>query len=145
MSDLLYKDETFKIIGLCMEVHRELGRGHDEIIYKDALEVECRRNNVPYSREKKYEIEYKGVILPHLYRADFVIFDKILFEGKACERLCEAHVKQVLNYLAASKLKLGLLVNFGEDSLTWKRIIRSETIPVESLDFKNPRLSAKSA
>ena len=68
-------------------------------------------------------MKYKGVILPHFYYADFVLFDKILFEGKACERLTDAHVKQVLNYLAVSKLKLGLLVNFGEASLVWKRVV----------------------
>ena len=123
MSELLYKEEAFKIIGLCMEIHRELGKGQDEVIYKDSLEVECRRHGLPFVRERKYEIEYKGIILPHFYYADFVLFDKILFEGKACERLTDAHVKQVLNYLAVSKLKLGLLVNFGDDSLVWKRIV----------------------
>jgi GxxExxY protein len=145
MSDLLYKNETFKIIGLCMEVHRELGKGHDEVTYKDALEIECQRNKLPYTRERKHEIEYKGIILPHFYNSDFIMFDKILFEGKACECLCDAHVKQVLNYLAASKLQLALLVNFGEDSLTWKRIIRTETPVIESIDLKNLRQSAKSA
>ena len=123
MSELLYKEEAFKIIGLCMEVHRELGKGQDEVIYKDALEVECQRNALPFVRERKYEVEYKGVILPHFYFADFVLFDKIRFEGKACERLADAPVKQVLNYLAVSKFKLGLLVNFGEDSLVWKRVV----------------------
>src|SRR5262245_57854153 len=123
MSELIYKSEVFKIIGLCMEVHNELGKGQDEAIYKDALEVECRINGVPFVRERKYEIEYKGIILPHFYYADFVLFDKILFEGKASERLTDAHLKQVLNYLAVSKLKLGLLVNFGEDSLVWKRVV----------------------
>jgi GxxExxY protein len=106
-----------------MEIHRELGKGHDEIIYKDALVVELSRAQIPFSREKNYEVNYKGVVLPHFYYADFVIWDKILFEGKATERLTEAHVKQVLNYLAASKLRLGLLVNFGGDSLEWKRVI----------------------
>jgi len=132
MSELLYREETHQLIGFCMEIHRELGKGHDEVIYKDALEVECQRNGLPFVRERKYEVEYKGVILPHFYFADFVIFDKILFEGKACERLTEAHLKQVLNYLAVSKLKLGLLVNFGEDSLAWKRVVlekRSGRLP----------------
>ena len=123
MSELLYRDETHRLIGLCMEIHRELGRGHDEVIYKDALVVELSRATIPFSREKKYEVIYKGVILPHLYRADFVVWDNILFEAKAVERPTEAHVKQVLNYLAASKLRLGLLVNFGGDSLEWKRVI----------------------
>lgn len=106
-----------------MEIHRELGKGQDEVIYKDAWEVECHRNSVAFVREKKYQVEYKGVVLPHFYYADFVIFDKVLFEGKACERLTDAHLKQALNYLAVSKLKLGLLVNFGEDSLVWKRVV----------------------
>ena len=98
MSELLYKEEVFQLVGLCMEIHRELGKGHDEIIYK-------------------------GVILPHYYYADFVVWDKILFEAKAIEKLTDSHIKQVLNYLAASKLRLGLLVDFGGDSLEWKRIV----------------------
>jgi len=98
-----------------MEIHRELGKGHDEVIYKDALVVELTRAGIPFSREKNYEITYKGVILPHYYYADFVVWDKILFEAKAVEKLTESHIKQLLNYLAASKLRVGLLVNFGGD------------------------------
>ena len=109
-----------------MEIHRELGKGYDEVIYKDALVVELQRARIPFERELKYEISYKGVILPHLYRADFVVWNKILFEAKAVERLTEAHIKQVLNYLAVAKLELGLLVNFGADSLEWKRVVLSK-------------------
>jgi GxxExxY protein len=123
MSELLYREETHRLIGMCMEIHRELGKGHDEVIYKDALVVELSRENIPFSREKKYEVKYKDVILPHSYNADFVVWNKILFEAKAIECLTDAHVKQVLNYLAASKLRVGLLVNFGADSLEWKRVI----------------------
>jgi GxxExxY protein len=123
MDELLHKDATFRIIGHCMEVHRELGKGHDEVIYKDALEIEFARDGIGFAREKEYKINYKGVILPHKYFADFVVMDKVLLEAKAIERLTESHVKQVLNYLAASRLKVGLLANFGEDSLTWKRVI----------------------
>ena len=123
MAELLYREETHCLIGLCMEIHRELGKGHDEVIYKDALVVELSRAGVPFDREKKYEVAYKGVILPHHYRADFVVWDKVLFEAKAIEKLTDSHVKQVLNYLAASKLRVGLLVNFGCDSLEWKRVI----------------------
>jgi GxxExxY protein len=68
-------------------------------------------------------VTYKDVILPHFYFADCVVWEKILFEAKAVEKLADAHVKQVLNYLAASKLRVGLLVNFGGDSLEWKRVI----------------------
>ena len=123
MSELLYKQECFQLVGLCMEIHRELGKGHDEVIYKDALVVELSRAGIPFSREKKYEVAYKGVLLPHHYFADFVIWDKIIYEAKAVEKLSDSHVKQVLNYLAASKLRLGLLFNFGGASLEWKRII----------------------
>lgn len=129
MSELLYKEEVFTLIGHCMEVHRELGRGQDEVLYKDAFVVELQRAQISFIRERKYEVEYKGVILPHHYYADFVVWDKILFEAKAVERLTDAHVKQVLNYLAISKLELGLLVNFGADSLEWKRVIRSKPKP----------------
>lgn len=129
MSELPYKEEVFKLVGLCMEIHRELGKGHDEVIYKDAFVVELERSAILFSRELSYEISYKGVILPHHYRADFVVWNKILFEAKAVEKLTEAHVKQVLNYLAASKLELGLLVNFGADSLEWKRVVLSRPKP----------------
>ena len=123
MNSLLYGEETHKLIGWCMEIHRILGKGHDEIIYKDAFMIELSRASVPFSREKRYQVEYKGVVLPHGYHADFVVWDKILIEAKAVEKLTEAHVKQVLNYLAASKLRIGLLVNFGAESLEWRRVV----------------------
>ena len=122
MKELLHKEEVFQLVGFCMEIHRELGKGHDEIIYKDALVVELSRAGIPFLREKNYEIS-KGVILPHYYYADFVVWDKVLFEVKAVEKRTDSHIKQVLNYLAASKLRLGLLVNFGGDSLEWKRVV----------------------
>ena len=75
VSELLYKEEVFQLVGLCMEIHRELGKGHDEVIYKDALVVELTRAGIPFSREKNYEITYKGVILPHYYYADFVVLE----------------------------------------------------------------------
>ena|SRR5947209_13914683 len=123
MAELLHKQEVFQLVGLCMEIHRELGKGHDEVIYKDALVIELTRAGIAFSREKDYRIAYKGVLLPHAYYADFIVWDKILFEAKAIEKLADSHTKQVLNYLAASKLRLGLLVNFGGDSLEWKRVV----------------------
>ena len=81
-----------------MEIHRELGKDHDEVIYKDALVVKLSRAGIPFSREKNYEITYKTVILPHYYYADFVVWDKILLEAKAVEKLTDSHIKQVLNY-----------------------------------------------
>jgi GxxExxY protein len=97
MKELLCKEEIFQLVGFCMEIHGELGKGHDEVVYKDAFVVELSRAGIPFSREKKYEVTYKGVILPHYYYADFVVWDKILFEAKAAEKLTEAHFKQVLN------------------------------------------------
>ena len=124
MDDMLiYREESYKIIGLCMEVHGILGKGHSEVVYKDALEYEFSINQIPFSREKSYKIEYKDIILPRGFNADFVVYDKIILESKAIENLTNSNVKQTLNYLAVSKLKLGLLVNFGEDSLTHKRIV----------------------
>jgi len=123
VSELLYKEEIFQLVGLCMEIHRELGKGHEEVIYKDPFRCELGRAGIPSSREKNYEITYKGIVLPHYYYADFAVWDKILFEAKAVEKLIESHIKQVLNYLAASKLRVGLLVNFGGDSLEWKRVV----------------------
>lgn len=124
MNDkLIYKEESYKIIGICMEVHKVLGKGHGEIIYKDALEYEFELAGIPYSREKQYKIDYKDIILPHRYSADFAVYEKIILEVKAIETLTSSNIKQTLNYLAASKLKLGLLVNFGEDSLAYKRVV----------------------
>ena len=123
MSDLLYKDDTYKIIGICMAVHRELGRGFSEIVYGDALEIEFNDNNINYTREKQFDIVYKGNLLSHKYKADFIFENKIVLEIKAISILTDSHIKQTLNYLAVSKLKLGLLINFGEDSLKYKRVI----------------------
>ncbi|MGJ8592154.1 MAG: GxxExxY protein [Aquaticitalea sp.] len=123
MSPLLYNEDTYKIIGLSMEVHRELGKGFSEVVYGDALEIEFIDNNIPYSRETKFDIVYKGNMLPHKYKPDFLIDNKFVLEIKAISCLTDSHIKQTLNYLAVSKLKIGLLINFGEDSLKYKRVI----------------------
>lgn len=123
MDDIYLKEESYKIIGLCMEVHKILGKGHSEVVYKDALEYEFRINSIPFEREKIYEINYKDIVLPRKYIADFVVYDEIIFEVKAISQLTNSDTKQTLNYLASSKNKLGLLANFGEDSLKYKRII----------------------
>ena len=123
MDDIYLREESYKIIGLCMEVHRILSKGHSEVVYKDALEYEFRTNFIPFEREKSYEIEYKDIVLPRKYIADFVLHNEIIFEVKAISQLTNSDIKQTLNYLASSKNKLGLLANFGEDSLKYKRII----------------------
>ncbi|WP_428224304.1 GxxExxY protein [Flavobacterium sp.] len=121
--DLIYKEEAYEIIGLCMEVHNFLGKGHSEKVYGDALEIEFKLNHIPFEREKKYTVEYKGIPLSSYYFADFTIYNDIILEIKAIQTLSSSETKQVLNYLAASKCKLGILVNFGEDSLKYQRIV----------------------
>lgn len=123
MDDIYLKEKSYEIIGICMEVHKILGKGHSEVVYKDALEYEFKLNSIPFEREKMYEIEYKDIVLPRKYVADFVVYNEIIFEVKAISQLTNSDIKQTLNYLASSKNKLGLLANFGEDSLKYKRII----------------------
>ncbi|HWY11993.1 MAG TPA: GxxExxY protein [Bacteroidia bacterium] len=114
---------TYEVIGACFDVYNELGRGFLEIVYKDALEIELKRRSLFYEREKKYEIDYKGTILPHYYFSGFVVERNIILEVNAQEGVVENHTKQTINYLAVSKCEIGLLVNFGEKSLKYKRII----------------------
>ncbi|HET9744311.1 MAG TPA: GxxExxY protein [Chitinophagaceae bacterium] len=84
MGEIVLKEESYRIVGACMEVHRELGFGFKEIIYKDALEIEFKSLEIPYQREKLYKIEYKGKVLPRRYPADFVVYDSIILEIKRC-------------------------------------------------------------
>lgn len=114
---------TYEVTGSCFDMYNQLGKGFLEIVYKDALQIEFKQRNIPFEREKKYEIEYKGLILPHYYYSDFVVDNNIILEVKAQEGVIENHTKQILNYLAVSKCKIGLLVNFGENSLKYKRLI----------------------
>ena len=123
MENFYLKEETYEIIGLCMEVHKILGKGFNEIVYKKALQFEFLKKKIPFEREKEYEIEYKDIILSKRYYADFVVFDEIILEIKAISQLTTSDVGQTLNYLACSKNKIGLVINFGEDSLKYRRVI----------------------
>lgn len=121
--NLIYKEETYRIIGICMEVHNNLGAGFLEIVYKDALEYELRRAGILYEREKEYPVNYKGNILPHKFYADFVVLDKIILEVKGKSGIADEHIAQAINYLKVSGNKLALIVNFGELKLNYKRIV----------------------
>jgi GxxExxY protein len=123
MSEIIFKKESYKIVGLCMEVHNNLGAGFLEIVYKDALELEFQRLGIPYEREKKYEVNYKGLILPHKFYADFVVMDKIILEVKAVQGIPDDFIAQAINYLKVSNNRLALIVNFGEIKLNYKRIV----------------------
>ena len=115
------EEETYKIIGICMEVHRNLGPGLLEVIYKDALEIEFRENNILFEREKEFLIDYKGKILPHKFYVDFIVNEDIILEVKAVKEFSNEHVAQVLNYLKLANSEIGLLVNFQTKSLQYKR------------------------
>lgn len=117
------EEETYKIIGICMEVHRNLGPGLLEVIYKDALEIEFRQNNIPFIREKEFFIEYKGQILPHKFYADFIVCEDVILEVKAIKEFSNEHIAQTLNYMKLSNSEIGLLVNFQTKSLQYKRYI----------------------
>jgi len=123
IDDLLFKEECYKIIGLSMKIHTKLGKGFREIVYKDALEIEFRNNSVPYEREKQFNIQYNEEVLKHCFDADFLVFDSIILEIKAARQFHFDNFKQTLNYLKASQVKLGILINFGEDKLNFKRVV----------------------
>jgi GxxExxY protein len=120
---LIYKQETFKIIGLCMEIHNNLGPGFSEIVYKDALMHEFEINKIDFCREKEYSVKYKEKILDHKFYADFLVNNKIILEIKSVKKLDEIHSSQAINYLKVSNNRIALLVNFGEESLVHKRFI----------------------
>lgn len=124
MNTFYYKEETYNIRGAVFAVHKELGNGFLERVYQDALEFEFQARGIPYEREKEIQIMYKGKPLGEPYRADFVCYGKIIIELKAVEELQGIHRSQVINYLKATGMILGLLVNFGEEFANIERIVR---------------------
>jgi GxxExxY protein len=123
MTEILFKQESYKIIGACMEVHKKLGSGFLESVYSEALELEFKKDAIPYEREKKLPVYYDDKPLNKYFRADFVCYNSIIMELKATKFLVDADRQQTLNNVKATKFKLGLLINFGTTSLTYKRIV----------------------
>jgi GxxExxY protein len=123
MEKIIYKEESFQIIGKCLEVYNNLGAGFLEIVYKDALELEFKNAGIPYEREKMYDVNYKGIILPHKFYADFVVYDKIILEVKGVSGIPDEFIAQAINYLKVSSNQLALVVNFGEMRLNYKRVV----------------------
>ena len=121
-DSILYKKESYDIIGAAMEVHRIIGCGFTEPVYQEALELEFDLRGIPYEREKTFRVTYKGQLLDKEFRADFVCYDSIIVELKAVTDITDEHYTQVYNYLKASGLSLGLLINFGKKSLEHKRV-----------------------
>lgn len=121
---IVYKEESYKIVGAAFKVYNGLGPGFLEAVYQEALEIELQKQGIPFEREKELKIQYDGVELKQTYKADFVCFGKIIVELKAVSSLEDAHRSQVYNYLRATGYKLGLLLNFGSsDELEKERIV----------------------
>ena len=108
-----------------MKIHSVLGRGFKEIVYKDAMEVEFLRNQVRHEREKQFRIIYDGIELKRKFNADFIVYDKIILEIKAQSIMPTDAFRQTLNYLKASEIELGIMINFGENRLNFQRVVCS--------------------
>lgn len=124
MVELILKDEVFAIIGTAIEVHRILGSGFLEAVYQEAMEIESTSRVLPFVAQKTLCIDYKGCLLKKEYIADFVYYNQIIVELKALDKLTGREESQILNYLKATKMKVGLLINFGSSpKLEWKRFV----------------------
>lgn len=108
-----------------MKIHNVLGKGFSEVVYQEALEIELIKNGIPFEREKTFAIQYEGETLKRKFRVDFLVFNCIILELKAQSFLFIEGFSQTLNYLKTSGIQLGILINFGQDKLAFKRIICS--------------------
>jgi GxxExxY protein len=124
MTELLYKSEVFDIIGAAMDVHTELGPGFLEAVYQEALEIELASRAIPFAAKKPLRIWYKNQLLEKFYEPDFVCYETIIVEIKALDKLTSLEESILLNYLKTSRLRVGVLINFGSHGkLEWKRFI----------------------
>jgi GxxExxY protein len=125
-DDLLYREESYRIIGACFAVYKDKGNGFAEPVYQDALEIEFEFSEIPFDRQRNYSLTYRGRTLKHTYTPDLLCFEKIIVELKATKMLTDEHRAQLLNYLKVTGHQLGLLVNFGSfPRLEWERVILS--------------------
>lgn len=121
---LLYKKEIYEIVGAAIEVHKVLGPGFLEAIYQEAIEIELTERNIPFHPQQMLNVQYKDRILKQHYVADLICYDKIIVELKALNELSKRETAQILNYLKATGLRVGLLINFGaRGRLEWKRYV----------------------
>jgi GxxExxY protein len=124
MAQIIYKEEVYFIVWLCMEVWKTLGYGFAEIIYKDAMEQEFANNAVPYNREDELSVFYKRKKLRHKFVADFILYENIIAEVKSGDdAVIEKSFAQTLNYLKASGFRVGLIINFGKSGVAYKRLV----------------------
>ncbi len=124
MAELLLKDEVYAIVGAMFEVYKTLGTGYLEPVYQEALAIEFTAKGIPFEREHRLSIYYKDVKLEKWYAPDFVCFGQIILELKVLRKLSQIEIAQLLNYLKITKMKLGLLANFGSTpKLEWNRYV----------------------
>jgi GxxExxY protein len=134
--ELLHKDLTGKIIGVAMEVHRELGCGFLEALYQEAFEHELKLHKIGFIRQKPHRVAYKDIVLRHPYIPDLIVEEKVVVDLKAIREIGVIEEAQMINYLKITRLQVGLVINFSNRSLEWKRLALSES---PSIDLKNPR------
>lgn len=133
MAELLFKDEVYTIIGAAMEVYNQLGPGFGEAIYQDAIEIEVESRKIPNNPQQDIFVYYKGQKLKSFYKPDLICYEKIVVELKALDRLTSREEAQLLNYLKATGLPVGLLINFGADkNLEWKRMVLTPEKPIRT-------------
>ena len=125
MSKLLFEDETYQLIGACIKVHKKLGNGFAEAIYHEALEKELKKAAIPFEYHKKLDIYYEGKKLQNYFISDFVCYNKIILEIESVQNIQQSQKQEVINHLRSTECQVGLLINFGEKSLTWKRFINT--------------------
>ena len=124
MTDIIYREESYRLVGACFEVYKLKGCGFTEGIYYECLMIELELQGIPFVTQPKLELEYKGRLLEQNFRPDFICFEKIVVEIKSLERLADVHRAQTLNYLNATKYDLALLINLGHfPKLEYERIV----------------------
>ncbi len=127
MQDIVFKEESYKIIGACFEVYKQKGCGFTEPVYQECLAIELGLQNIPFVEQPVLELEYKGTILKQGFKPDFICYNKIIIEIKAQSDLIEANKSQTMNYLNATKFELALLINFGHHpQLEYKRLANNK-------------------
>jgi GxxExxY protein len=143
MTELLYKEEVYAIIGAAKEVHRTLGCGFLEAVYQEALEMELAEREIPFVAPQELEICYKGKPLKKVYIADLVAYGKIIVELKAIDELTSLEEAQIIHYLKATGMQVGVLINFGAESLEWERKVLSKDFNLRE-NSRNSRIRSSS-
>ncbi len=127
MSEIVYKDESYKIIGACFEVYKQKGFGFTEPIYQECLAIEFEIQGIPFIEQPEIQMEYKGRKLKQFFKPDYICYDKIIVEIKALSVLVDQNKSQILNYLNSTKFELALLINFGHyPKLEYKRFANNQ-------------------